>query len=583
MSRNPPQPLEHAAKEGPEIAMQSALEISRQASLKPIADIAEKIGIPPWLVRPYGEHVAKIDLAAIDALADRPRARYVVVTAVTPTPLGEGKTTTTVGLGQAMSHIGKRATISIRQASMGPTFGIKGGAAGGGYSQVVPFETLNLHLTGDMHAVTAAHNQLSAMLDNHLYQGNALNIDPHTITWRRVVDVNDRALRNIVCGLGTKDDGVPRQTGFDITAASEVMAVLALSSSLQDMRARLGKIVIGFSQTGEPVTAEQLRAAGAMTVIMREALLPNLLQTLENTPVLVHAGPFGNIAHGNSSVVADLMGIHAGDYLITEAGFGADMGAERFFNIKCRVSGLRPDAAVVVTTVRALKAHSGNHRIVAGRPLPPALLAENPAEIHVGGANLRKQIENVRLHGVTPVVAINAMPEDFASEHAAIREIAASLGVRSAVCTHFADGGAGATELAEAVAEAAEEPSEFQFLYPAGASLQEKILAIATRIYGADGVDYSAAAVSQLRRYERNGFGELPVCVAKTQLSLSADPGLRGAPTGWRLPVREVRASVGAGFIYPICGDMRTMPGLASNSAAERIDIDEDGLVVGLA
>jgi len=410
-----------------------------------------------------------------------------------------------------------------------------------------------------------------------------LNIDAHTITWRRVLDVNDRALRNIVCGLGTKDDGVPRQTGFDITAASEVMAILALSSSLQDMRARLGKIVIGFSKTGEPVTAEQLRAAGAMTVIMRDALLPNLLQTLENTPVLVHAGPFGNIAHGNSSVVADLMGIHAGDYLITEAGFGADMGAERFFNIKCRVSGLRPDAAVVVTTVRALKAHSGNHRIVAGRPLPPALLEENPAEIHVGGANLRKQIENVRLHGVTPVVAINAMPEDFASEHAAIREIAASLGVRSAVCTHFADGGAGAAELAEAVAEAAEEPSEFQFLYPAGASLQEKILAIATRIYGADGVDYSAAAVSQLRRYERNGFGELPVCVAKTQLSLSADPALRGAPTGWRLPVREVRASVGAGFIYPICGDMRTMPGLASNSAAERIDIDEDGLVVGLA
>jgi formate--tetrahydrofolate ligase len=583
VSRHPPHPLEHAAKEGPEIAMQSALEISRQASLKPIADIADEIGIPPWLVRPYGEHVAKIDLAAIDALADRPRARYVVVTAVTPTPLGEGKTTTTVGLGQAMSHIGKRATISIRQASMGPTFGIKGGAAGGGYSQVVPFETLNLHLTGDMHAVTAAHNQLSAMLDNHLYQGNALNIDPHTITWRRVVDVNDRALRNIICGLGTKDDGVPRQTGFDITAASEVMAVLALSSSLQDMRARLGKIVIGFSRAGEPVTAEQLRAAGAMTVIMRDALLPNLLQTLENTPVLVHAGPFGNIAHGNSSVVADLIGIHAGDYLITEAGFGADMGAERFFNIKCRASGLHPDAAVVVTTVRALKAHSGNHRIVAGRPLPPALLVENPAEVHVGGANLRKQIENVRLHGVTPVVAINSMREDFASEHAAIREIAASLGVRSAVCTHFADGGRGATELAEAVAEAAEEPSEFRFLYPAGASLQEKILAIATRIYGADGVDYSAAAVSQLRTYERNGFGELPVCVAKTQLSLSADPAMRGAPTGWRLPVREVRASVGAGFIYPICGDMRTMPGLTTHPAAEHMDIDSDGRVVGLS
>jgi formate--tetrahydrofolate ligase len=565
------------------MAMPSALEISRQATMKPIAGIAEEIGIPPWLIRPYGEHVAKIDLAAIDALADRPRAKYVVVTAVTPTPLGEGKTTTTVGLGQAMSHIGKRATISIRQASMGPTFGIKGGAAGGGYSQVVPFETLNLHLTGDMHAVTAAHNQLAAMLDNHLHQGNPLGIDPHSISWRRVLDVNDRALRNIVIGLGSKADGVPRQTGFDITAASEVMAVLALSASLRDMRARLGRIVVGYSRAGEPVTAEQLRAAGAMTVIMRDALMPNLLQTLENTPVLVHAGPFGNIAHGNSSVLADLIGIHSGDFLITEAGFGADMGAERFFNIKCRVSGLRPDAAVVVTTVRALKAHSGAHRIVAGRPLPPALLAENPGEVRIGAANLRKQIENVRMHGVTPVVAINAMPEDFPSEHTAIREIADSMGVRSAVCTHFANGGGGATELAEAVAEAANESSEFRFLYPADAPLREKINTIATRVYGADGVGYSGVAASQLETYERNGFGGLPVCIAKTQLSLSSDPALKGAPTGWRLPVREVRASVGAGFIYPICGDMRTMPGLATNSAAERIDIDENGEVIGRA
>jgi formate--tetrahydrofolate ligase len=565
------------------MAMPSALEISRQATMKPVADIAQEIGIPPWLVQPYGEHVAKIDLAAIEALADRPRARYVVVTAVTPTPLGEGKTTTTIGLGQAMHCIGKRATISIRQASMGPTFGIKGGAAGGGYSQVVPFETLNLHLTGDMHAVTAAHNQLSAMLDNHLYQGNALGLDQHNITWRRVLDVNDRALRNMIIGLGSKADGVPRQTGFDITAASEVMAILALSVSLRDMRARLGKIVVGYSQDGQPVTAEQLKAAGAMTVIMRDAIRPNLLQTLENTPVLVHAGPFGNIAHGNSSVVADLIGIHSGDFLITEAGFGADMGAERFFNIKCRVSGLRPDAAVVVATVRALKAHSGTHRIVAGRPLPPALLRENPAEVLIGGANLRKQIENIRLHGVTPVVAINAMPEDFASEHAAIREVADSMGVRSAVCTHFADGGLGAVDLAAAVAEAAEEPSDFRFLYPADVALREKIDTIATRVYGADGVDYSATAARQLDSYERNGFGGLPVCIAKTQLSLSSDPALKGAPTGWRLPVREVRASVGAGFIYPICGDMRTMPGLASNSAAERIDIDESGDVVGLA
>ncbi len=563
--------------------MPSALEIARRASLKPIAGIADEIGIPPWLIQPYGEHVAKIDLAAIAALADRPRAKYVVVTAVTPTPLGEGKTTTTIGLGQAMSHIGRRATIAIRQASMGPTFGIKGGAAGGGYSQAAPFETLNLHLTGDMHAVTAAHNQLSAMVDNHLFQGNALGLDPHNITWRRVTDVNDRALRNIVVGLGSAADGVPRQTGFDITAASEVMAVLALSTSLPDMRARLGRIVVGYTSSADPVTAEQLKAAGAMTVIMRDAVKPNLLQTLENTPVLVHAGPFGNIAHGNSSVVADLIGIHSGDFLITEAGFGADMGAERFFNIKCRVSGLRPDAAVVVTTVRALKAHSGQHRIVAGRPLPPALLAENPDEVRVGGANLRKQIENVRVHGVTPVVAINAMPEDFPSEHAAISEIAAAMRVRSAVCTHFADGGRGAAALAEAVAEAAEEPSEFSFLYPSEASLRTKIETIASRVYGADGVDYSPLAGRQLASYERNGFGDLPVCIAKTQLSLSSDPALKGAPAGWRLPVREVRASVGAGFVYPICGDMRTMPGLASNSAAERIDIDADGNIVGLS
>ena len=563
--------------------MPSALEIARQATLKPVAEIAEDIGIPPWLIEPYGEFVAKIGLGAIEALAGRPRARYVVVTAVTPTPLGEGKTTTTIGLGQAMRHIGKRATISIRQASMGPTFGIKGGAAGGGYSQAVPFESLNLHLTGDMHAVTAAHNQLAAMVDNHLHMGNALDIDQHTISWRRVLDVNDRALRNIVIGLGTAADGVPRQTGFDITAASEVMAVLALASSLQDMRARLGRIVVGYTPSGEPVTAEQLKAAGAMTVIMRDAIKPNLLQTLENTPVLVHAGPFGNIAHGNSSVVADLIGIHSGEFLITEAGFGADMGAERFFNIKCRVSGLTPDAAVVVTTVRALKAHSGRHRLVAGRPLPAAMLQENPEEVLLGAANLRKQLENVRAHGVSPVVAINAMPGDFASEHAVIREVADAMGVRSAVCTHFADGGRGAAELAEAVAEAAEEPGEFRFLYPAEAPLRTKIETIASRLYGADGVDYSAEAGRQLDAFERSGFGGLPVCVAKTQLSLSSDPRLKGAPTGWRLPVREARASVGAGFIYAICGEMRTMPGLASNSAAERIDIDANGEVVGLA
>ena len=466
---------------------------------------------------------------------------------------------------------------------MGPTFGIKGGAAGGGYSQVVPMEVLNLHLTGDMHAVTAAHNMLSAMIDNHLYQGNQLGLDQHNITWRRVLDVNDRALRNIVVGLGSRMDGVPRQTGFDITAASEVMATLALSSSLADLRARLGRIVVGYTSAGDPVTAEQLSGAGSMAVILRDAIKPNLLQTMENTPVLVHTGPFGNIATGNSSVVADLIGIHAGDFLITEAGFGADMGAERFFNIKCRASGLRPDAAVVVATVRALKAHSGKYKIVAGKPLPEDLLAENPDDVLAGAANLRKQIENVRLHGVSPVVAINAFPTDHPSEHDAIREVAAAAGARSAVCTHFADGGRGAAELAEAVAEAADEPTEFRFLYDSQASLKEKIETVATRVYGADGVDYSAQASKQLATYEKAGFGTLPVCIAKTHLSISSDPSLKGAPTGWTLPVREVRASVGAGFVYPICGEMRTMPGLGTNPAAAHIDLDENGEIVGLS
>ena len=563
--------------------MPSDLAIARAASLKPLDEVAASMGIESRFLEPYGEGVAKIKLGAIEQLSDRPKAKYVVVTAITPTPLGEGKTTTTVGLGQAFKHIGKTATIAVRQPSMGPTFGIKGGAAGGGYSQVIPMELLNLHLTGDMHAVTAAHNLLTAMVDNSLHQRNPFQLDPHNITWRRVLDVNDRSLRNIVVGLGSKDDGVTRQSGFDITAASEVMAVLALATSLQDLRRRLGRVVVGYTRDKEPVTAEQLDAAGAMTVIMREAIKPNLLQTLENTPVLVHAGPFGNIAHGNSSVVADLVGIHGGDFLVTEAGFGADIGAEKFFNIKCRTSGLQPDAAVVVATVRALKAHSGRHKIIAGRPLPPALLAENPDEVHIGGANLRKQIENVRLHGVSPVVAINAFPGDHPSEHDAIRQIAEEAGARVAVCTHFADGGRGAVELAEAVAEAANEPTDFQFLYPDEASLREKIETIATKVYGADGVVYDIAAEQSLDTYERNGFGKLPVCVAKTHLSISSDPTLKGAPTGWKLPVREVRANVGAGFVYPICGDMRTMPGLSAKAAAMSIDIDEDGEIVGLS
>jgi formate--tetrahydrofolate ligase len=420
------------------------------------------------------------------------------------------------------------------------------------------------------------------MVDNHLHHGNDLDLDLHNITWRRVLDVNDRALRNIVVGLGTNADGVPRQTGFDITAASEVMAILALATSHDDLRDRLGRIVVGFDRAGAPVTAEQLQAAGSMAVIMHEALKPNLLQTIEHTPVIVHAGPFGNIAHGNSSIAADMVGIRTGDYLLTEAGFGADMGAERFFNIKCRASGLTPDAAVLVVTVRALKSHSGNHDVVAGRALPPEMLEENPAEVTAGGANLRKQIENVRAHGVTPVVAVNAFAADHRSEHEAIRSIADEMGVRVAVCTHYADGGAGATELAEAVVEACERPTDFHLLYPDDAPLTDKIETVATTIYGAGRVEYLPAAARQLANYEANGFGHLPVCIAKTHLSISADAALKGAPSGHTMTVREARAAVGAGFVYPICGEMRTMPGLGSSPAATRIDY-EDGEIVGLS
>jgi len=561
----------------------SDLKIANQASLLPLSEIASNAGIPLEYLEFYGKGAAKIQLEAIPAMAERPFAKYVVVSAITPTPLGEGKTTTTVGLGQAFQHIGRSATIAIRQPSMGPTFGIKGGAAGGGYSQVVPMELFNLHLTGDMHAVTAAHNMCAAVLDAHLYHGNDLKLDIHNITWRRVVDINDRALRNVTIGLGGSLDGIPRESGFDITAASEVMAALALATSLQDLRTRMGRVVVGYTKDGTPVTAEDLGVAGSMTVILREAIKPNLMQTLEGTPALVHTGPFGNIATGNSSIVADQIGIRTGDFLLTEAGFGADMGAERFFNIKCRYSGLAPDAAVLVATVRGLKAHSGNHRIVAGRPLPEALLMENPDEVHAGGDNLRKQLENMRLHGVTPVVAINTFPGDHEKDLEAVAEIATEYGARSALCTHFADGGRGATDLAEAVVEAAAEESQFSPLYPDEMNLRDKIRTVAQKVYGAEDVSFTARANKQLDGYERNGFGNLPVCIAKTHLSISSNPKLVGAPTGWTLPVREVRASVGAGFVYPICGDMRTMPGLGKTPAAKSIDIDADGNIVGLS
>ncbi len=564
-------------------AVPSDLEIAQAADLLPIWEIAEKMGLGRSDIELYGDHMAKVRLEAVEALAERPNARYVLVTAITPTPSGEGKSTTTVGLGQGMHHIGKSATVAIRQPSQGPTFGIKGGAAGGGYSQVVPMEQFNLHMTGDMHAVSAANNLLAAMIDAHIYQGNSLEIDPYSIMWRRVLDVNDRGLRNIVSGLGAKSDGPQRQTGFDITAASEVMAILALTTGLEDMRARFSRVTVGRDRKRQPVTAEQLQAAGSMTVLMKEAIKPNIFQTLENTPALVHAGPFANIAHGNSSVLADLIGVKTSDYLITEAGFGADIGAEKFFNIKCRYSGLRPDAAVLVATVRALKSHTGRYRVVPGRPLPEDMLLENPDDVAEGAANLRRQIQNVRAHGVSPVVCVNCFVSDFQSEIDVIGRVAEEAGARWAVSTHWADGGSGAKELARTVVEAAEEPSEFRFLYELDQPLKAKMEKIATSIYGADGIEYTALANRQIRQYEQSGYGSLPICMAKTHLSLSHDPKLKGAPSGFTVPVREVRASVGAGFVYPLLGEMRTMPGLGSAPAAQKVDIDlATGQIIGL-
>jgi formate--tetrahydrofolate ligase len=564
-------------------AFPTDLEIARKARLRPITDIAAGVGLDEDLLEPYGRHVAKVSLRAREVLAERPAARYVLVTAVTPTPLGEGKTTVAIGLAQGLARAGRRAVVALRQPSMGPTFGIKGGAAGGGYSQVVPMETMNLHLTGDFHAVTAAHNLLAAMVDNHLHHGNELGIEPHSVAWRRVLDVNDRSLRNVVVGLGARMDGVPRQAGFDITAASEVMVILSLATDLGDLRARLGRIVVGYSFDGEPITAEQLKAAGAMAVILKDALAPNLLQTLEGGPALVHTGPFGNIATGNSSVIADLIGSRMGDFLVTEAGFGSDMGAERFFDVKCRVSGLRPDVAVLVATVRALKAHSGRFTVKPGKPLPPEMLAENPDDVRAGAANLTHHIEILRSFGVSPVVAMNAFPGDHDSEHAVVREIAEAAGARFAISRHVALGGKGALPLVEAVEEAAAEPTSFSYAYDLDEPLVDKITAVARDVYGATGIDLSPAAKTGLEQFEKLGYGEFPVIIAKTHLSISSDPTLLGAPRGWRMPVREVRAAAGAGYVYAIAGDMRTMPGLAKHPAAERIDLDADGSIIGLS
>lgn len=575
----------------------SDIEIAQAATLRPILEVAAELGLTEDDLDLYGKYKAKVHLDVLDRIKDRPQAKYIDVTAITPTPLGEGKTTTTVGLSQALgAHLGKRVFTCIRQPSQGPTFSIKGGAAGGGYSQVVPMEDFNLHLTGDIHAVAAANNLLAAAIDARLLHErnygarfkevtglDPLNIDPYTITWKRVVDINDRALRSIVIGLGTKDDGVPRETGFDIAVASEVMAILALTTSLKDLRQRLGRIVIGQNTNKEPVTAEQLGVAGAMTVLMRDAIMPTLLQTLEGTPAFVHAGPFANIAHGNSSIIADLMAVRLADYVVTESGFGADIGMEKFFNIKCRYSGLIPNAVVLVTTVRALKMHGGGPKVTPGRDLDRAYTEENLPLLEKGLANLLKHIEIVRLFGVPVVVAINRFQHDTEAEIELIRRAAEQAGAYAAVPSdHWARGGEGAIALAEAVVSAAEQPSNFQFLYPLDIPIKQKIEIIATKVYGAARVEYTPEANAQIAAYEKAGFGNLPICMAKTHLSLSHDPNLKGVPTGFTLPVREVRASVGAGFIYPLCGEMRTMPGLPSKPVFMKVDIDENGKVVGL-
>jgi formate--tetrahydrofolate ligase len=567
------------------MSLPSDLEIARSVTPRPILDVARDLGLRDDEVEPYGFTKAKIGLAAIERLeAERPRGKYVVVTAITPTPLGEGKSTTTVGLAQGLNRIGRKAAVCLRQPSLGPVFGIKGGAAGGGRSQVIPMEDFNLHLTGDVHAIGAAHNLGAAFVDNHIHHGNPLRIDALNVLWPRAVDISDRALRKVVVGLGGSENGYPRETEFVITVASEVMAVLALASDLADLRARLGRMVLATTRDGVAVTAEDLRVAGAMTALLTDAIKPNLLQTLEGGPAFVHCGPFANIAHGNNSVLADRIALATNEIVCTEAGFGADMGAEKFFDIKCRASGLRPDAAVVVATIRALKMHGGVGRIVAGKPLDPALQQENVEAVTRGAQNLAKQIENVSLFNVPVVVAINAFPTDTRAEVEAVRRASLEAGARDAVvANNWAEGGAGATDLAAAVWAAAEEGApDFQLLYPDAAPLADKIEAIATKVYGANGVDYLPAAAKALRQYEALGFGHLPICMAKTQYSLSHDASLKGRPTGFRMPVREVRLSAGAGFVTPLAGEMRTMPGLPSRPGGENIDIDANGEIVGL-
>jgi len=563
--------------------MKDDLAIARQARLLPLGELARKLGILEEELIPYGRSKAKVDLSILDRLPPRPDAKYIVITAVTPTPLGEGKTVNTIGTGLGLNRIGKRTITCIRQPSMGPVFGIKGGAAGGGWSQVVPMEDFNLHLTGDMHAVGAAHNLLAAWADASLIHGNPYGLDPERVELRRVVDVSDRALRDITVGVGEKAAGFPRRTGFDITPASEVMACLALASDLKDLRRRLGKIIVGPDAAGNPVNAEAMGAAGAMAVVLKETVLPTLMQTIEGTGCFVHAGPFANIAVGNSSIVADRIGLRLADYVVTESGFGADMGCEKFFDIKCRVSGLRPHAAGIVATIRALKMHGSDVQVKLGKALPKSLVEEDMGALERGFANLAKHIENVKSFGVQPVVIVNRFPTDTEREIEYVRERALAAGAfRAEVSEAFAKGGAGMESVARAMVDACDAAGDFRFLYPDEWSIERKIETLATKIYGADGVDYEPAAKDAIERYTRWGFGHLPICMAKTQLSISHDPSLRGRPSGYRFPIRDVRISAGAGFLYPLAGQMMTMPGLPKQPGLLRMDLDDHGLPAGL-
>ncbi len=564
--------------------MLSDLEIARSIPLEPIGDVAQRLGVLDDEVGTYGKHIAKIDAPAIlERLKDRPNGKYVDVTGITPTPLGEGKSLTTVGLSMALNYVGKRTIGTIRQPSMGPMFGIKGGAAGGGYSQVLPMESFNLHLTGDTHAVALAHNLLAAAVDNHLHHGNELDIDSVSVTWPRVVDLNDRALRYVVVGLG-KGNGVPRETRFDIAVASEVMAILSLARDLHELRQRLGSITIGYTRHRKPVTADDLAVAGAMAAVLKDALQPNLLQTTEHTPMIVHTGPFGNIAHGNSSVLADLAGLKLAEYVVTESGFGADMGFEKFMDIKCRAMGLMPDAAVIVCTVRALKMHSGRFKIAAGKPLDPKLKEEDVESVEMGGVNLEKQIENVQRLGVPAVVAINRFGFDSEAELELVRKIALRAGALDAqVSEVWENGGPGGEALARAVISAAELSSTARHLYPDDVSIKDKIHAICTDMYGAHGVVYLPEAERQIRQYTSLGLDKLPICMAKTQYSLSDNAALKGRPSGFDVTIREIRAYTGAGFLTPISGEIMTMPGLPSNAAYHSMDLDDDGDIVGLS